>query len=87
MTLFLAIEQNDIETFNRLNKLVIDDYGNTPLHLAVMKNNIPMKDEVPSEAMVELIKYFDIDTKNDFGETPRSLASEYDSDLMLYVEK
>ena len=78
MTLFLAIEQNDIETFNRLNKLVIDDYGNTPLHLAVMKNNIPM--------MVELIKYIDIDTKNDFGETPRSLAAEYDSDLMLYVE-
>ena len=77
--LFLAIELNDIEKFNRLNKLVIDDYGNTPLHLAVMKNNIPM--------MVELIKYFDIDTKNNFGETPRSLATEYDSDLMIYVEK
>ncbi len=77
--LFLAIEQNDIEKFNRLNKLVIDKYGTTPLHLAVMKNNIPM--------MIELIKYYDINTKNYFGETPQSLAIEYDSDLMIYVDK
>ena len=76
--LFLAIQMNDIKTYNYSDKIVYDKYGNTPLHLAVMKNNIPM--------MVELIKYFDIDTKNNFGETPRSLATEYDSDLMLYVE-
>ena len=77
--LFLAIQQNDIKTFNKLNKNVDDEYGNTPLHLAVMKNNELM--------MIELIKYFDIDTKNKFGESPRSLAIDYDSDLMIYVKK
>ena len=57
----------------------IDIFGNTLLHEAVMKND------------VDKIRYLlkqgaDVNKKNKFGETPLSLAVEYDSDLMLYVD-
>ena len=58
----------------------VDSYGNTLLHLAVMKNDV--------ELMKNLLKQgYDVRKKNKFGESPLSLAVEYDSDLTLYIEK
>ena len=55
-----------------------DEYGNTALHFAVMRNDVKL--------MKYLLKHgARIDVKNTFGESPMSLAVEYDSDLMLYV--
>lgn len=67
----------DITDAGKSCNYIIDEYGNTPLHIAVMKNDI--------RGMIKWIKKISIDKKNKFGETPRSLAVEYDSDLMIYV--
>lgn len=55
-----------------------DEYGNTPLHFAVMRNDV--------EAIKRLLKeHANINAKNKFGETPLSLSYDYDSDLPLYI--
>ena len=85
LDIFESIEKNDFQTFRKLidngiDVNIRDIFGNTPLHLAVMRNNALM--------MWYLIKHkAGINTKNNFGETPISLAVDYDSDLMLYVEE
>ena len=59
---------------------VIDNFGNTLLHEAVRHNDVEM-------IKLLLSHNASIDVKNKFGETPKSLAVEYDSDLMLYVDE